>query len=173
MKRLIPFLLCLLLLSGCKKNNGPLDRVSELLCTDASEFSVITYYDSHGGFHGDGETVIIMQLTQQQAIRLDQDTQNHFCRREIPFSEPVSITLYGGDVMRGGVAWYHNALFQNESGASLVPEISNGFYLFYDRHRESTDPSDDAHLHTRGSRNFDLAIFDADTNTLYYLVLDT
>ena len=173
MKKLIPFFLCILLLCGCHKAKEPLDRVSELLGTDASDFKVTTYFDNHGSWLGDGETILIMELTEEQEMRVEKETQNHIYRRELPFSAPISLTLYGGDMMRGGVAWYHSATFQDGSGNPLVPEIHNGFYLFYDRHGESTDPSNDAHLHTRGSRNFDLAVYDADTNILYYLVLDT
>lgn len=173
MKKLIPFFLCLLLLCGCHKAKEPLQWVSDRLGTDASDYTVTKYYDSHGGWLGDGQTVMIMELTEEQAIRLEKDTANHFCRYGLPFSAPISVTLYGGDVMRGGVAWYRSATFRDESGDPIVPEIHNGFYLFYDRHGESTDPSNDAHLHTRGSRNFDLAVFEADTRTLYYLVLDT
>lgn len=173
MKKLIPLFLCILLLCGCHKAKEPLDRVSELLGTDTSDFTVTTYYDTHGGFHGDGETVIIINLTEEQAQRLDKDTQNHFCRYDLPFSDAVSIALYGGLITRGGVVWNHSALFTTESGSHIVPEITNGFYLFYDRHGESSDPSNDSDLHTRGSWNFDLAVYDADTNILYYLVLDT
>jgi len=173
MKKLIPLLLCLLILCSCHKAKDPLDRVSELLGTDASDYTVTTYFDNHGSWLGDGKTVMILNLTPEQALCLDRDTQNHFCRRALPFSDPVRIALYGGKIIRGGVEWDHGALFGDDSGHPLLPEITSGFYLFYDRHGETTDPSDDAHLHTRGSWNFDLAVYDADTRTLYYLVLDT
>ena len=106
-------------------------------------------------------------------LHLDQTTASHFCRYDLPFSDPVRITLYGGDFMRGGAEWYRAPMFKNQNGTTLLPEITNGFYLFYDRHGESTDPSNDANLYNRGSYNFDLAVFDRDTNVLYYLVMDT
>lgn len=173
MKKRIPLLLLILLLCGCAKEADPIARVSERLGTDASEFVVSTYYDTHGGFHGDGETVIIMSLTPEQEAQLLKNTQNGFCRYDLPFSQPISIALYGGYMDRGGTNYYHGSLFNTESGEPIVPQISNGFYLFYDRHSESTDPSNDSRLHYRGSWNFDLAVYDADTRTLYYLVLDT
>jgi len=173
MKKLIPIILILMLLFGCSKAKEPVDYVSELLGTDTSEFAVTAYYDTHSGWLGDGETVLIMSLTEHQETQLLRDTQNHFCRYDLPFSQPISIALYGGEMDRGGVSYYHGSLFHTDSGEPIVPQITNGFYLFYDRHSESTDPSNDFRLHYRGSWNFDLAVYDADTRTLYYLVLDT
>lgn len=173
MKRLISLFLCMILLCGCGKPSNPTDQVSERLGTDASDFSVTTYYETHGGFHGDGETVLIMALTPEQEERLLKDTENHFCRFDLPFSNAISAVLYGGYMDHGGVERYHSPLFTRDNGDPIVPEITNGFYLFYDRHSESTDPSSDFRLHYRSSWNFDLAVYDADTQTLYYLVFDT
>ena len=96
MRKLIPFFLCILLLIGCQKSNNPLDRVSKLMDTDVSDYQVIKYYDSHGGFHGDGQTIIICKLTEEQALRLEEDTKQNIFRKELPFSDPIDLALYGG-----------------------------------------------------------------------------
>ena len=54
-----------------------------------------------------------------------------------------------------------------------VPLVERGCWFFLDRHDQATDPADDSGLHDRYSWNFTAAIFDADTNVLYYLELDT
>ena len=123
MKKLIPFFLCLLLLCGCHKAKEPLEQVSDRLGTDASDYTVTKYYDSHGGFHGDGETILVMELTEEQALRLDQDTENHFCRYDLPFSAPIEVALYGGTVIRGGVEWNHGSLFNDDAGHPLLPVL--------------------------------------------------
>lgn len=38
---------------------------------------------------------------------------------------------------------------------------------------QSTDPKDDTNVFSRFSYNFTMAIYDAETNTLYYMELDT
>ena len=54
-----------------------------------------------------------------------------------------------------------------------IPQIENGYYYFYDRHDEATDPYDDSEFLARFSFNFTLAIYDSDTNTLYLCEYDT
>ena len=54
-----------------------------------------------------------------------------------------------------------------------IPEVTNGYYYFCDRHSDSIDSSDDTNLLSRASFNFTLAIYDSDTNRLYYVEFDT
>lgn len=110
-------------------------------------------WDSHGGFHGDGETlaVIVTELTRPQG----------------PYWHPLPLTdnlktllsrsgLEGMDVM-----------------AQTVPGIEQGFYYFRDRHSESQDPASDDGILDRYSYNLTLAVYDSGTGTLYVWLLDT
>lgn len=110
-------------------------------------------WDSHGGFHGDGETlaVIATELTEPQG----------------PYWHPLPLTdnlktllsrsgLEGMDVM-----------------AQTVPGIEQGFYYFRDRHSESQDPASDDGILDRYSYNLTLAVYDSGTGTLYVWLLDT
>jgi hypothetical protein len=54
-----------------------------------------------------------------------------------------------------------------------IPEITNGYYYFYDRFEDSSDPLNDSELLERSSYNFTLAIYDADSQILYYCEVDT
>ena len=49
----------------------------------------------------------------------------------------------------------------------------SGWYYFYDRHTESLNRNDPSDILERSSFNFDIAIYDADTDTLYYISIDT
>ena len=51
-----------------------------------------------------------------------------------------------------------------------MPPIENGYYLLKDRNAKAAEQPN---IMTRGSFNLDLAVYDADNRTLYYLVLDT
>ena len=44
---------------------------------------------------------------------------------------------------------------------------------FEDRHSEANDAYDDSGLFSRASYNFSLAVYDRDTNRLYYFEFDT
>ncbi len=74
------------------------------------------------------------------------------------------------------------AVYGNENFISLlnisdeipsIPEITNGYYYFKDRHRDSTDNSDDTNLLGRNSFNFDIIIYDTEEDILYIFQLDT
>jgi hypothetical protein len=74
--------------------------------------------------------------------------------------------MYGGE--KDNVGYNYN--FAKSFG---IPQIKNGYWFFSDRHNKSTSPEKDVDLFERRSFNFTLAIYDIDTNTLYYFELDT
>ena len=51
--------------------------------------------------------------------------------------------------------------------------LKEGYYFIYDRHSESTEPFDSTEILERASLNFTAAIYDADTDRLYYVEVDT
>ncbi len=67
---------------------------------------------------------------------------------------------------------YENIIFFR-SMREAIPEISNGYYFFYDRHSEAADPFDESALWSRSSINCTLAIYDADEDIMYVLIKDT
>lgn len=52
-------------------------------------------------------------------------------------------------------------------------KIENGYYIFEDRHSKSEDRQDDSELFNRSSYNFSLAIYDCDTDRMYYFEYNT
>ena len=51
--------------------------------------------------------------------------------------------------------------------------VENGYYYFSDRLARDNPKSEKENFLERGSYNFDLAIYDADTDIMYYIVFDT
>ena len=51
----------------------------------------------------------------------------------------------------------------------LIPEIRAGFYRLIDRHAQAGETD----LLSRASLNFTLALYDTNTNTLYFCEMDT
>ena len=127
----------------------------------AEDYAVVTESDSHGGFLGDGLYALVLDCGQNRDRALE--TVEDW--RSLPLSEPLRLMMYGGE--KNGVVYGYLG------EENLLPEIENGWYFFEDRHSESTDPADDAPLLDRYSFNFSLAVYDADTDILYYFELDT
>lgn len=157
------------LLVGCRGYNR-LEYISDTLGVDVSHGTVLDSQDSHGGFHGDGLLAVTISLTQEQAQPLLSQFERLSAWHPFPLPENLTTALYG----KTTTGYSQAALIREESTDTLlVPEISNGWYYFYDRHSQAEDPLDDSPLFSRASYNCTIAIFDADTLTLYFFEIDT
>ena len=69
-----------------------------------------------------------------------------------------------------GITVYQTGPYLTDGeGDPLVPEIRAGFYRLIDRHAQAGETD----LLGRASLNFTLALYDTDTDTLYYFEMDT
>ncbi len=154
----IMLMLCLLL-SACGMVE---DRHTDYFGFDVADFILVEEEDTHGGFLGDGSYYLILDCSQNagQAREITKDW------RSLPLTETLELAMYGG--VRGNINYgYHFA------EKAHLPRISNGVYRFHDRHSDSADPSDDTDLLNRYSFNFSMAVYDLDTDRLYYFAMDT
>ena len=154
MKKLTLYVLCLVLLCGFAGCGSEKSYVG----FSKKDFTVVEENDTHGGFHGDGTYLLVLDCSEnkERALELVKEW------KAFPLSENLKTVLYGNDT--------YISLLAEET---KIPEITNGYYYFYDRHSESTDASDDTNLLSRASYNFTLAIYDSDTDRLYYVEFDT
>lgn len=118
--------------------------------------------DTHGGFHGDGSYYLILDCSENR----EQALENVSSRNKLTLSENLNLIMYGGE--KDGMTYGYDL-----AEKAKMPEVENGYYCFVDRHTESTDSSDDSNLFSQASFNFSFAVYDSDTNMLYYLELDT
>lgn len=127
-----------------------------------AEFTVVAEEDSHGGFLGDGAYYLILDCSEniEQAKELINDW------KPLPLTENLQLIMYGGT--KNSVHYAYNLAEE-----AHWPVINNGVYKFVDRHSEAVDKSDDTNLFSRTSFNFSIAVYDFDTNILYYYELDT
>ena len=152
MKKLCSLSICLaLLLVGCGISDYK-DYVNNLGGVDISEAKVVSSQDSHGGFHGDGVLFVSFDCSDVS----DSALEGIKSWTAFPLSDNMQHVVYGG--------------FDDEIS---IPEITNGCYLFHDRHSDAVDPADDSKLFDRYSYNFSLLLFDFDTNMLYLIGVDT
>ncbi|MBQ4602700.1 MAG: hypothetical protein IJB24_07555 [Clostridia bacterium] len=167
MKTLLKYITVILLLlsiTSCsnqyreeKFKQNHLISVSESIGIDITECSIGQYIEEHGSF-GDGVTFVKALITDEESI----ETICNFWN-PLPLSDSLSEFAYGTKE-RTSFSW---------EGKQLFCPVENGYYYFYDNHNESTDPYDDTDVLNRYSVNFEMAIFDLDTNILYYCKYDT
>ena len=110
--------------------------------------------DSHGGFLGDGHTILRVQYDDDVFQKLVKNVQGKEYWHALPFPEDA----------RG---W-----FTDGEGEELeLPE--DGFYFLYDRHSEADTPYDEMEIFERYSVNFSAAFLDTERNRLLYIEEDS
>lgn len=119
---------------------------------DVSKGKVISENDTHG-FHGDGLYFSEIKFSDDSTV--SQIKENEYWHK-MPLSKNLNEFIY--EPLDDGIK---------------IPKITNGYYYFYDRHSESSNPYDDTELLNRGSYNFTVMIYDCDTDTLYVCREDT
>ena len=131
-----------------------LRRVGRMLDLDLGRAELIRYRDTHGGFHGDGETFAVITL-------------------------PEEIARGAESMMSYGQPWWHplplteelrQVLWGDSPLCADIPIVTKGWYFFYDA---QGDPYLEESLFSRSSFNFTLAVYDSESHTLYYFQLDT
>ena len=137
-------------------------RISDSLGIDIPGSMKIDYEDTHGGFHGDGETIATIEFTKSIAEKIRKDIADNMNWNSLPLSENHDILMYGGT--KEGITFSYNY-------AELLnmPRIENGYWFYEDRQPESTLSREEEDLIPLLSYNFTIAIYDLDTDTLYYL----
>lgn len=126
------------------------------------DFAVVYEIDTHGGFHGDGSYYLTLDCSDNRKEALEKING----WKKLPLEENLSLMMYGGE--KNGTNYYYN--FAEDA---KIPEIKNGYYIFEDRHYESTDSADSSEVLDRGSFNFSIAIYDCDTDKFYLIMEDT
>lgn len=142
------------------------ERVSAALGLELSSAEEIVFEDNHGGFHGDGTTFITLQITDSAFYqRLDSNPSWH----SLPLDDPMTVLLYGVTDREGCYGPY----ITDGSGAPLFPQVENGYYFIIDRHPTASAPYSSSAILSRASFNLTAAVYDSDTQMLYFCEFDT
>lgn len=152
-------------LTGCYMTSlfkSALQGNKELLGVDISKGTVVYESDSHGGFLGDGTRFVKISFSDEDCLNMIKQSPDW---KPLPLTDTVTALVYG---LKNVGPW---AL--DENGNPLFPAIENGYYCFVDRYFEKNDNEDESEVLKRPSYNFTVAIYDTDTNILYYWEEDT
>lgn len=158
MKRLFRIFVCMMLLAICSSCAYNKDYFG----FTEKDFVVIEELDTHGGFFGDGSYYIIFDCSnnKEKALKIVEDWN------ELPLSENLNLIMYGGE--KDGVTYGYELAEE-----AHMPKIENGYYIFEDRHSGSKDSKDDSDLFNRHSFNFSIAVYDCNTNKMFFFAFDT
>lgn len=115
--------------------------------------------DSHTGFLGDGETLVTIDCSQNKDEILNQISGWN----KLPLTENLQIVMYGDNEGNGYRLAYENG----------IPEITDGYYKFINRHDEAKSKSSDSGMLEAYSMNFTLALYDSETDIMYYYEFDS
>ncbi len=137
-------------------NDKTINSISKLLNIEMTEKCLIESNESENGF----VTVKIEDEKTDSEIKTEWN--------ELPLTENLTALIYGIESDTSSVGPYIT-----KDDVPLFPEIENGYYYFVDQHTESTDSKDDTEIFDRNSFNLVIAIYDTDTNRLYYCQFDT
>ena len=158
--------LMLFTLTACGSED-PAEEISRALHIDVSAGEAISSSDTHGGFHGDGISCVALQFPDSQVA--DAIAANA-AWTPLPLDETAQALAYGVTREDGGEVFSAGPYLTDDSGDPLLPGIANGFYRLIDRH---SDAGDGQNLLERASLNVTLAVYDADSDTLYFCEMDT
>lgn len=150
-----------LVLTACGAAD-PQDEISKELGIDVSGGSEISDYDTHSG-NGDGVSCMVFSFSDDQ---MAQEIKSDSAWSALPMDETAQALAYGVSDETSSVGPY----LTDDEGEPLLPEVQNGYYRLIDRH---SDAGDGQNLLERFSLNLTLALYDTDSNTLYFCRLDT
>jgi len=155
-------MILLISLQGCAKKESIENLLSYKLSTKIISGDIIKSEDTHGGFHNDGERIIVIKYNDDCANSMLSNIQDNDKWSKFPMDENLNFLIYGGN--KGDM--YYGYEFAKKVG---IPKIEHGYYYFFNK--QSNDQDTD--ILNSPSLNFVIAMFDSDSNTLYYFEVDT
>ena len=147
------------------------EEVAVTLGLDLSGCEVVSSWDDHGGFHGDGTAFAELNCSHTGVLNQIKEDGNW---KAFPLDKTVQSLVYGVTEQTGteetGIMVYQTGPYlTGEEGDPLVPEIREGYYRLIDRHAKAGETD----LLDRASLNFTLALYDTERDTLYFCEMDT
>lgn len=158
----------IIVLTACTSKNN-VRYLSKVLGINMSGGKIVEYTDTHGGFHGDGDTYIKVEFDDKTSMAIVDELSNDLNWNGLPLSDNLYAAVYGKEYE----SLIISPLVTDADYKPIIPSINKGYYYFYDRSSESKNVKDDTELFNRYSYNFTIAIYDVINHVLYYYELDT
>lgn len=152
-----------IVLIGCTIRFGGEDdflqtRISDSLGIDVSKGVIEISYDDHSGFQGDGTSYAVLTFTGDE---LEKQISAPGGWNRLPLNHTLETLIYGTRTATAATGPFLGITF---------PRIEEGYWYFYDRQGQTHG---DSEVLNRGSYNYTFAIYDIDSDKLYYCEYDT
>lgn len=124
-------------------------------------------YESHGGFHGDGVSIVKGKISQEEISRLVEKSQGKLI--ETPMDRDIKTLIFGG--RRKDINYVGLDLLEDYD----IGEVKNGYYVFLDRFKDkgTYNKGDKIFENGRSMNNYSLLMLDEDRGEIYYLKYDS
>lgn len=120
-KRILTMVMpAVVLLSACSGTQNAARTVGDTLALNLPEAASVSYEDTHGGFHGDGETWIALNFTDEDAEELGGQLSEEGWQ-PLPMEGELRAAVYGGELDDVN---YGDGIFTTHH----VPAPVNGYY---------------------------------------------
>ena len=159
MKKIVILLTILFLVTGCSILNCSNDSIISSMGIKNTTCEIIEEKDSHGGFLGDGDYFAKIKCDN---LKVSDLTKSWYI---LPIPETLKEVLE--------IEQCDSNSCKNVFEKYNIPEVTNGYYYFLDRHSMATNSDDVSKINERSSYNFTFAIADLDNSVVYYYKLDT
>ena len=149
-------------------NSVEMARISKTLDLALAQGNLIENVDTHSGSHGDGDSLQTWTFADDSLLK---QIQADSAWKPFPLTKNLEALLYG--------VTYDEGLSVTVVGPYVsfseeqLPRVEHGYYYFVDRQAESEQQNSDEQILERVSYNFSIAIYDTDTDTLYYVEADS
>lgn len=146
-------------ISGCTEEKNHVLTTLEI--SDA-EYTVTCEQDTHGGFHGDGYTYMVIEFEDDISEQIDEKAG----WLELPLDEVTNMLVYGYEDEERCVYPYTTGENGNET---VIPNIEEGYYYF----QEKASVEEEEWMFGKIFTNFVVAIYDQEEQKLYYYEFDS
>ena len=149
----------LIFLFNSKLFNNKMEKINKSIEITSFDCKILEDKDTHGGFLGDGDYFAKISCSRLDYAKLSSNW------KKLPLTDSLNKIM---ELIQCSDKECKSAYERYN-----IPNISNGYYYFLDRHSDSKNKYDDSNINNRSSYNFTLALLDKDTNIIYYYKLDT
>ena len=155
-------LLAVILLLLLKPINNYNDLTTPYFGFTKKDFSVLEEFEDYGGFPADGSHYLILDCSanKKKALEIIKEW------KKLPLSKNLNIVMFGEE--KDGIIYGYELAKE-----AHIPKIKNGYYIFENSQLKGKDKSDDSELLNDYSLNFEIAVYDCDTDKMYYFEFDS
>ncbi len=149
-------------LSNCSNEFDPKEYVESYLDINTKSAQIESVISEPRSFNGDGNTYVVLSFSDNPITDDIKEKENW---KQLPLTENLATIVYGKENVDDGIT--------NDDDELFIPQIENGYYYFEDRHLDAKEIYNDSEIFNRESYNYTIAIYNEDTNLLYFWSEDT